>query len=203
MRSVAMAILVTAAGMAAAQTRAPTAAEQKSFASYFQQQAPGRSAPPLQVQRAPGAREWTLSASSDSAPQHAVLPLCRVQRTRYTQADGAWHSASEEWLWVEHAPQCGAAPAHMVQLRAPLAEIDILRLLQAQGELLQRARLLMAGNTSCAPVRSRQFTLRALGRARDGLFLLVYESDIGRQASVSVRQSRAELTAWNVSCQQP
>jgi hypothetical protein len=58
----------------------------------------------------------------------------------------------------------------------------------------------MAGNTSCAPTRSRHFQLRSLGRGADGLFLLGYESDIGSRVDISVRPSRAELTAWNVNC---
>ncbi|MNL75591.1 hypothetical protein D3C87_2014210 [compost metagenome] len=58
----------------------------------------------------------------------------------------------------------------------------------------------MAGNTRCAPTRSRAFQLRSLGRKPDGMFLLGYESDIGSRVEITVRQSRAELTAWNVNC---
>ena len=48
--------------------------------------------------------------------------------------------------------------------------------------------------------RSRNFQLIALDKAKDGLPRLVFESDIGKTAGVSVRKSRADLTAWNVSC---
>ena len=58
----------------------------------------------------------------------------------------------------------------------------------------------MAGNTSCAPTRSRSFRLRTLGRQADGMFVLGYESDIGSRVDVAVRPSRADLTAWNVNC---
>ena len=186
---------------AALETRAPTLAEQRSFAQFLQRTAPGMAAPPLRVERARGASAWRVSASTDAPPVRLVLPLCSVRRDTYAlQADDSWRSTVSQHVWIHHTTHCGAAPAGMVELRAPLAEIDTLRLIQAQGELLQRARLLMAGNTRCAPTRSRSFQLRALGRQADGMFVLGYESDIGSRVEVTVRPSRAELTAWNVNC---
>jgi len=204
MRYAVLAVAMGVAGIAQAQvrteTRTPTAAEQQSFEQFYRQAAPGAVPPPLHASRQRGARQWTLSAVVDSAPARDVLPLCRLARTRYTQAGGEWRSSSEQHVWVHHAPQCGPVPAHMLELRAPLAGIDILKLVQAEKVLLQRARLLMTGNTSCAPTRSRAFQLRVLDKTKQGLFLLGFESDIGTRVDVSVRQSRAELTAWNVSC---
>lgn len=184
-----------------ADSRAPTLAEQRSFEQFMQRSAPGTPVPPLRLERAPDGKHWIASASSDAPPVRLVLPLCRVTRARYTQqADDSWRADSSQHVWIHHTTSCGTPPATMVELRAPLAEIDMLRLIQAQGELLQRARLLMAGNTSCAPTRSRNFQLRALGRSAEGMFLLGYESDIGSQVDITVRPSRAELTAWNVNC---
>jgi len=184
-----------------ADVRAPTLAEQRSFEQFMHGTAPGAPVPPLRVERGRDGKKWLASATSDAPPVRLVLPLCRVIRTRYTQqADDSWRSETSQHVWVHHTTSCGTPPATMVELRAPLAEIDVLRLIQAQGELLQRARLLMAGNTSCAPTRSRNFQLRALGRSADGMFLLGYESDIGSQVDIAVRPSRAELTAWNVNC---
>lgn len=185
----------------APETRAPTLAEQRSFAQFMQRTAPGAPLPALQAERARGAKQWEVSASADAPPLRLVLPLCRVTRSRYTlQPDDSWRAETSQHVWIHHTTNCGTPPDGMVELRAPLAEIDMLRLIQAQGELLQRARLLMAGNTSCAPTRSRNFQLRTLGRAADGMFQLGYQSDIGSRADITVRQTRAELTAWNVNC---
>jgi hypothetical protein len=190
-----------AAQAAAVEARAPTLAEQRSFEQFMQRTAPGTPLPPLQATRARGAKQWSVGATADAPPVRLVLPLCRVTRTRYTQqADDSWRSETSQHVWIHHTTNCGAPPATMVELRAPLAEIDMLRLIQAQGELLQRARLLMAGNTSCAPTRSRNFQLQSLGRQPDGMYLLGYASDIASQAVITVRQSRSELTAWNVNC---
>jgi len=188
-------------GAPGADTRAATLAEQRSFEQFMQRTAPGTPLPPLRLERAPDGKKWIASASIDAPPVRLVLPLCRVTRTRYTQqADDSWRTDSSQHVWIHHTTNCGTPPAAMVELRSPLAEIDMLRLIQAQGELLQRARLLMAGNTSCAPTRSRNFQLRALGRSADGMFVLGYESDIGSKVDITVRPSRAELTAWNVNC---
>ncbi|WP_426168982.1 hypothetical protein [Pseudoduganella sp. R-34] len=198
-----LAAMAAQAAMAApgADARAPTLAEQRSFEQFMQRTAPGAPVPPLRIERGHDGRKWIASASSDAPPVRLVLPLCRVTRTRYAQqADDSWSADSSQHVWIHHTTSCGTPPATMVELRAPLPEIDMLRLIQAQGELLQRARLLMAGNTSCAPTRSRNFQLRALGRSPDGMFLLAYESDIGSKVDVTVRPSRAELTAWNVNC---
>ncbi len=189
------------AAAAGADTRAPTLAEQRSFEQFMQRSAPGTPVPPLRLERSRDGKKWIASATTDAPPVRLVLPLCRVTRSRYTQqADDSWRADSSQHVWIHHTTSCGTAPATMVELRAPLAEIDMLRLIQAQGELLQRARLLMAGNTICAPTRSRSFQLRALGRSADGMFVLGYESDIGSKVDITVRPSRAELTAWNVNC---
>jgi len=204
MRYVVFATAMSAMAAQAAQapdTRAPTLAEQRSFEQFIQRTAPGTPLPALHVERAPGAKQWQVSAAADAPPVRLVLPLCRVTRIRYAlQADDSWRSDASQHVWIHHTTSCGSPPASMVELRAPLEEIDMLKLIQAQGELLQRARLLMAGNTSCAPTRSRNFQLRTLGRSPDGMFQLGYESDIGSRLDITVRQSRAELVAWNVNC---
>jgi len=197
----AQAATLAAAGTPTAEGRAPTLAQQRSFEQFMQRSAPGTPLPPLRVERGPDGKSWVASASSAAPPVRLVLPLCRVTRTRYTQqADDSWRADSSLHVWIHHTTSCGTPPETMVELRAPLAEIDMLRLIQAQAELLQRARLLMAGNTSCAPTRSRNFQLRSLGRSADGMFVLGYESDIGSKVDITVRPSRAELTAWNVNC---
>lgn len=181
--------------------RAPNLAEQRSFAQFWQRTAPGTPAPTLYMARAPGASVLAATANSDAPPLRLVLPLCRVERTRYTQqANDSWRVDHSQHVWVHHTTNCGTPPAGMVELRAALPEIEVLKLLTAQGEMLQRARLLMAGNTSCAPMRARNFAMAALGRGSDQLPLLVYHSDIGGELRLSVRPARTDFVPWNVSC---
>ncbi|WP_374585580.1 hypothetical protein [Pseudoduganella sp.] len=204
-----MAAAVVHAAAAAASTpstpasavRAPNLAEQRSFAQFWQRTAPGTPAPALRLERAPGATVLAATASVDAPPVRLVLPLCRVERTRYSQqANDSWRVDNSQYIWVHHTTSCGTPPASMVELRAALPEIEILKLLQAQGDMLQRARLLMAGNTSCAPMRARNFALAALGRGADQLPLLVYHSDIGGELRLSLRPQRSDFVPWNVSC---
>jgi hypothetical protein len=209
MRVVAMAVLMTAAaGALADEARAPTAAEQKAFDAWYRTRAASsaHAAPPSpavapQLETRRDGKRWRLSAHEDGPAMRAVLPLCRMQRTIFERQAKQWTEREETWLWVHHTPQCGPAPASAIQQRSELPDIDILRLIQAQASLLNSARLLMAGNTSCAPSRSRNFRLVALDKAKDGLPVLVFESDIGGTAAIAVRKSRADLTAWNVNCQ--
>jgi len=203
MRTAIWAALLLPVVAMAQDTRAPTSAEQKSFETFYHARYPeAAQAPPVLVTRAPHRKEWQFSAHADSAPQRIVLPLCRMQRTEFVREDGAWRERDRQTTltWINHTPQCSAPPGTPVALRADIPDIDQLRLIQSQNELLQSARLLMAGNTNCAPIRSRNFQLIALDKAKDGLPMLVFESDIGKTAGVSVRKSRADLTAWNVSC---
>lgn len=186
-----------------ASERVPTSGEQKAFEAWYRARPAAASAPALQVQVHGKGKRRTLGAHEDAPSVRAVLPLCRTQRTVFERGPKAWSERTETWAWIHHTPQCGAAPAAAFQLRTELPEIDVLRLVQAQAALLNSARLLMAGNTSCSPTRSRNFRLIALDKAKDGLPMLVFISDIGTIARISVRTSRADLSAWNVSCEKP
>ena len=212
MRVALMAVLMAAAaGALADEARAPTAAEQKAFDAWYRTRTAAtalstRAAPPSaaatpQLETRRDGKRWRLSAHEDAPAVRAVLPLCRMQRTIFERQAKQWTERQETWLWIHHTPQCGSAPPSAIQQRSVLPDLDILRLVQAQASLLHSARLLMAGNTSCAPSRSRNFRLIALDKAKDGLPALVFESDIGGTAAIAVRKSGADLTAWNVNCQ--
>lgn len=203
-RAIWAALMLPAAAMAQEQSRAATPAEQKAFEAFYRAHYPSGPVPQVQAHRKRGGVAWRLSASMDAPPQRAVLPLCRMTRTLFEREDKTWQELERKLLltWIHHTPQCGAPPPAPVELRTELPELDILRLLQQQAELLKSARLLMAGNTSCAPMRSRNFHLTALELAPDRLPLLVFDNDIGGTARISVRKTRADLTAWNVYCRQ-
>jgi hypothetical protein len=191
-------------------TAAPGAAatdkEQASFFDYYSAQhaAGGLLRPQFAVTTVKGKRRVT--ATVDGAAQRATLPLCRQPRTVFdydpkAPKDKRWSErAPEQLVWVHHQPQCGAQPDTPIRLLAPLPEMEILTLIQQHPTLLNNARLLMAGNTSCAPSRSRGYRLTGLDRARDGLPVLVFENAIQEEARIAVRRSRNELVAWSAEC---
>ncbi|UMR32682.1 hypothetical protein MJ904_11240 [Massilia sp. MB5] len=206
------------------ETRPASAAEIKSFAAFLQQQQqPEASALPASVSatRQRGSRQWQLQAALDTAPVHApALPLCIMQRRVFDREaraakDQRWseHLPAQQLVWLHHKPQCDAPgasrpPVHPVRLLQAQPDMSTLTLLVNRSELLERARLLMAGNTACARLRARSFQLDAVSRepagsSDAGMALLIFRSDIGAEAHVTVRKSRTELTAWNVRCPAP
>jgi hypothetical protein len=203
-----------------AQSRTATAAEQESFFDWYNTKnsgAPdnrGLLRPQFSVTLEKGKRgkrdKRRVTATVDGAAQRAVLPLCRQPRTVFEydprgRKESRWSESGppQTLVWIHHARQCGAQPETPVRLLQPLAEMDILMLLQQHAPILGSARLLMAGNTSCAPSRSRGYRLTGLDRGKDGLPVLVYESDIAGDVRVSVRRTRNELLPWGVSCVGP
>jgi hypothetical protein len=102
-------------------------------------------------------------------------------------------------VWLDRSSDCGVSPQRVL-LAQPMADRDIVTVLEGQGAVLQGARLLFAGNTQCAPIRALPFRLVGLGAEKDGMLVLTYRSDRGPEAQVTVRKRGRELTAWNVKC---
>lgn len=203
----------SAAAPGDADSRTATPAEQESFFDWYSASHEGRGLlrPQFNVIREEGKRgkrgKRRVTATVDGPAQRAVLPLCRQPRAVYeydprARKDSRWSESGppQTLVWIHHAPQCGAQPDTPVRLLQPLAEMDILMLLQQHAGILGSARLLMAGNTSCAPSRSRGYRLTGLDRGKDGLPVLVFESDIAGEARVAVRRTRNELLPWSVAC---
>jgi len=204
------------AAMAAPESRTATPAEQESFFDWYNTHAAAQAGrgllrPQFNVSREKGKRgKRRVTATVDGPAQRAVLPLCRQPRAVYEydprgSNEARWRESGppQTLVWIHHAPQCGAQPDTPVRLFQPLAEMDILMLLQQHPGILGSARLLMAGNTSCAPSRSRGYRLTGLDRGKDGLPILVFENDIAGEARVAVRRTRNELLPWSVSCPGP
>jgi len=191
---------------AAAPAPVATDKEQASFFEYYSAQhaTGGLLRPQFAVTTVKSKRHVT--ATVDGAAQRATLPLCRQPRTVFdydpkAPKDKRWSErAPQQLVWVHHQPQCGAQPETPIRLLAPLPEMEILMLIQQHPTLLNNARLLMAGNTSCAPSRSRGYRLTGLDRAKDGLPVLVFENAIREEARIAVRRSRNELVAWSAEC---
>lgn len=205
------------------ESRPASDAEIKSFAAFRQQQLPEAAAlqASFSATRQRGSRQWQLQAMLDAAPVHApALPMCSMQRRVFdyearAAKDRRWNeqASAQQLVWLNHKPQCdapgsGTPPLHPVRLLQAQADMSTLTLLVNRSELLERARLLMAGNTSCAKLRARAFQLDGIDRVPAGspdagMALLIFRSDIGAEAHITVRKSRTELTAWNVRCPAP
>ncbi|PHV06889.1 hypothetical protein CSQ96_12950 [Janthinobacterium sp. BJB412] len=122
-------------------------------------------------------------------------------------------NSNSTYVWLARGAVCTTPqpgqPGQPALLQPALSDAAAVALLRGQAELLTRARLLFAGNTSCARLRALDFTLQALGPAPAGaagagaMYELRYRSDRDNEARVAVRQHRAELTAWNVNCPAP
>jgi len=206
--------VVVCAHAGAIETRAATSQERLSLAAY--QRALHPDAAPEQpvlavfdIARQPRGRGWRVAAHVDAAPTRSSPALCRMIRSRYdyradAPKDQRWSARTpdQQFVWLSRGAACDAAsaPTPAIELNQPLPDADIVSLLQLHAALMQRARLLLAGNTQCATLRSLPFHPIALGTATPGLLSITYESDRASTALVTVRKSGAEFSAWNVSC---
>ncbi|WP_374359821.1 hypothetical protein [Pseudoduganella danionis] len=204
------------------QQREPTDAERSSFDDYYRQLALSEAgaarpvaplfAPAFEISRRRG-QPWQVIARVDSAPRHSAVDLCRQIRSSYIYDAGAkagtrWQPAAQPptWhVWLARPNTICTAVAHTVLMDPGVPPDDVVALLRQHGELLQRARLLLAGNSQCIRQRALLFTLSAIepAAAADGaakMYALVFDSDRDTRVRVAVRKHRGEYAAWNVSC---
>lgn len=189
------------------QTRPATEAEASEFGAWYASTHPqaGAVLPRVDVRRFNGKDEWrVMGASVDSPARRGQRALCIVERTLFVNAKG-WKQEGDarQLAWLEAKGCSGKGGAIEVLKRLP--ESDIVELLERQGSLLSSARLLFAGNTHCARQRANTFVLKAidLGAAVEGteeMAGLRYLNDRGGSATIWVRRSGLDYTAWNVSC---
>ncbi|WP_295999878.1 hypothetical protein [Rugamonas sp.] len=218
-------LLAVAAGAAApapeaaTETRAATAQEIASFDAY-RRALPAdpadaadadHAAPRFDIQRQHRARAWTIAAYVDAAPLRSSPALCRMRRRAYDYSaaapkDQRWSARlpEQQLVWLANGAAC-AAPTQPVELTRPLPDAAIVGLLRQHPALMQRARLLLAGNSACIGLRSLPFHPIALGPAAPApgavaMYSLTFQSDRDSTAQVTVRNSGAELSAWGVSC---
>ena len=182
-----------------AETRLPTEQERAAFLAYY----PKPATPPLYTVTREGGAAWRLEARVDGPPRRALRTLCRMERLTFVH-DGAWRAGPAQQLaWV--APAGCAAPAAPIALGQRMPDTDILALVEQQGALLKRARLLFAGNTACAPQRAYPYQLAAIDvsvfiNGSEEMATLTYRSDRGPLARVWARRTGLAYDPWNVSC---
>ncbi|SHM25705.1 hypothetical protein SAMN05192549_101117 [Duganella sacchari] len=203
----------------AVQQREPTADERNAFDEYYREQVPPRVsggpslfAPVFDIQRRRG-QPWQVIARVDSSPRHYTPELCRQVRTSYIYDAKApkgqrWSpsAAAPEWyVWLATPKVICTAAQYTVRMDPAVSNEDATALLRQHRELLQRARLLFAGNSGCARQRSLTFRFAAMAPAppangAPAMVGMVFESDRDTRVHVAVRKHRGEYAAWNVNC---
>ncbi|MBB5369483.1 MULTISPECIES: hypothetical protein [unclassified Janthinobacterium] len=187
-----------------------TAAERASLLQFYGQQYPDQPAARTVFQSVPvvGGHGRELVGSVETAPYRGHGALCRTQRTKFvlqgTGKQERWQEAGiEYYAWLDRGTcRPVAEPVRLLQ-RVPDTELE--GVLLYQKPLLERARLLMAGNTACAPLRSLKFSLAAVDvgasvRQEEERYALVFKSDRDSYARVWLRKSAGQYDAWNVTC---
>lgn len=188
--------------------REPSAQELESFKTVASGTPQQSRAPVFDIVRKSRKDAWRVEAAVDGAPYRGAGALCRMTQQRYAYSARAaasqrWTLAAEKrFAWLDRAT-CGK-PARLVELRQRIPDADLAPLIGQHGVLLLRARLLFAGNTSCAPYRSLRFRLAAIDvsappHGKEELHALMFDSGTAR-AQVWIRKRGAELNAWDVAC---
>jgi hypothetical protein len=201
-----LALLACGASASAAE-RAATVEERQSFAQFYAGR-PAVARTLFEVTRDASRRGWTVSATTEAPPHRGQGALCRTHRTSFVLKGAGKQAKWEEsgqayYAWLDRgACRPVAEPVRLLQ-RVPDAELE--GVLLYQKPLLARARLLMAGNTECAPLRALNFSLAAVdvGASRPQAqeqYALVFRSDRDSYARIWLRRSGKQYDAWTVTC---
>lgn len=192
------------------QTRAPSESEVKTFHAYYQKRFPDNHSaqPAFSVTRSDSGQAWQVSATVSLAPRRGLKLLCRMQRVdfNYAAASGQWSAADKvrQFVWLDRASGC-AIPAAPVELLQRMPDTELTGVLAQQARLLEKARLLLAGNTACARDRSLPYYLHAIdvgatGSSSEEMVALTYRSGRDAHATIWARRSGADYDAWNADC---
>jgi hypothetical protein len=204
-RSAALLGMLAAAAAHGAETRAPSAHERATFEAFYRQENPGAAdlRPVFAITRENARSPWTVRASVDSAPRRGLGTLCRMERTGFVYHKGWSAEPARRLVWLQ---QGGCTPhPQAAELLHRMPDADVLPLLAGQAAALPKARLIMAGNSGCAALRSAPFRFAAIDVGNGGLGNeevagLVYRGEGGAQVTVWVRRSATGIDNWHVSC---
>ncbi|QYF93790.1 hypothetical protein KY495_00675 [Massilia sp. PAMC28688] len=190
----------------ALETRAATDAERAAFADFYRSRFPGAKAPGpvFTIERGGPGQPWRLTARVDAQARRAARGLCRMERMRFVFGS-EWAMERPIGLAWFHPVACAAAPPQHILILQSMPDTDVTALAAHAPAVLKRARLLFAGNTSCAVQRSLPFRLHAIdvGAPVSGgeeMAELIFRSDRHTSATVWVRRSGLAYDPWNVSC---
>jgi hypothetical protein len=198
---------------AAADVRPASEEESASLSAFYRQQYPrvAMANSSFDISRVRRSRKWNVAATVETAAYRGEAGLCKMNRMQFhydasrpEQLRWQENGEGEQFVWLGNRGAC-VRPAEPVRLIQRMLDPDAYLLLSQQATLLGRARLLFAGNTSCAPSRAYNFRLAGLDVSAPMLgaspmYTLVFQSDRAATARVWVRRSGQELTAWNVAC---
>lgn len=184
----------------------PSSVERASFAAFYRAHFPGAALaePIFIVEQSGTAQGRRLLAQVDTRARRAPRGLCRMDRRRFVFGSQWTIGQPARLAWVDHA-RCSAPPQHQVQILQNMPDTDVIALLAHAPTVLARARLLFAGNTSCAVQRASRFRLHAITvgapvAGGEEMAELVFRSERNSSATVWVRRSGLAYDPWNVSC---
>jgi hypothetical protein len=191
----------SAATMAAPlEQRAATAEETAALAAYVRTQFPRAPIPALHAVREQGARRWTLvSGPVDLPGVRGIGMLCKSARIELAN-DGAWRvqqRAPVAWL---NAANCAKRGGKVI-VGEGVTDKDVVVLLGQYGQILTRARLLVAGHSRCAAERSSRYYLQALRKGPKNFVTLDFSSDRPVRLSIHARPNGTDFDAWEISCE--
>ncbi|OFJ48211.1 hypothetical protein BA896_003645 [Janthinobacterium lividum] len=203
-------VAATCLSASAAEVVAVDAPQRASLLDFYKQQYPGAPAARTVFESVPvvGSGGSEVVGSVETPPYRGHGALCRAQRSKFVlHGEGKqarWQEAGiEYYAWLDRGTcRAVAEPVRMLQR---IADAELEGVLLHQKPLLERARLLMAGNTACAPLRALKFVLAAVDvgaaapRAEER-YALVFKSDRDSYARVWLRKSGAQYDAWDVTC---
>lgn len=191
---------------AALETRAPRDAERASFDAFYRAHFPGARVPQpsFTIERDRPAQEWRVYAQADATARRAARSLCRMERMRFVLVKEWAMEQPIRLAWLDKAA-CAAPPPQHVRILERMPDTDVMALLAHAPNVLERARLLFAGNTSCAPQRALRFRLHAIDvgapvAGGEEMAELIFRSDRQTSATVWVRRTGLAYDPWNVSC---
>ncbi|UOD28146.1 hypothetical protein INH39_22115 [Massilia violaceinigra] len=192
------------------QTRPPSEAEVKTFHAYYQRRFPDdpSAQPVFTVTRPHVDARWDVTATVNMAPRRGLKLLCRMQRLEfaYAAASGQWRADdhTRQFVWLGRASGC-EIPDRPVELLQRMPDTELTAVLAQQATLLDKARLLMAGNSDCARYRSLPFTLLAIdvgasGSSSEEMVALNYRTAPDVDATIWARRSGASYDPWSAAC---
>lgn len=158
----------------------------------------GVSAGPALAASEAGGRLPTPAAALIELPavRHGGM-LCKATRLELEGGDARLVAARYDVAWLNPAG-CGARGGK-VRLGAGVRDAEAAKLLAQYGQLLARARLLVAGDSRCAQERSSRFFLVAIDHA-EGMARLSYTSDRPVRLSVYAKASGLDYDVWKIDC---